>query len=225
MPDTMSSTRRMSDEASMAVLIVWIFTAYGSQICGPSSDAMSQTLPVSPSMPHVGPSVCCLARSSVKTRITFAPQLLASVRGMTSIASATARSGYCAIPAAASALARNARETAISAAPPPGSSFGSRTTLRMTCIASCRFRSTSISTSFEPPRSRSVHALGSAHSSKNAKYSSPIFRTSNRPQPTPTSDSWTSSVREQIVAPHARATRLLSVFRRRRNAEMFAFIR
>ena len=48
-------------------------------------------------------------------------------------------------------------------------------------MASCKLRSTSMSTSFEPPRNSKVQALGSSHSSRNAKYSSPNLRTSNRP--------------------------------------------
>ncbi len=64
---------------------------------------------------------------------------------------------------------------AISAAPPPGTNLGSRRTLRATCIASCRLRSTSLSTSLDAPRSRTVQALGSSHSITKQKYSSPIY--------------------------------------------------
>ena len=53
------------------------------------------------------------------------------------------------------------------------------------------------------PRSTMVQALGSRHSTRYVKYSSPIFRTSKRPHPVPMSDSFTSSVRLHIVAPHA----------------------
>ncbi|TNN57325.1 hypothetical protein EYF80_032401 [Liparis tanakae] len=85
-----------------------------------------------------------------------------------------------------------------------------------------------------------VQALGSLHSVTKVKYSSPIFFTSNRPAPVPTSSSRSSSVRLAIRAPHALrgggqkkrcyftgylAMRLLSVFLTRRMAVMLAFIK
>jgi len=65
--------------------------------------------------------------------------------------------------------------------------------------------------------------FGSLHSVMKVKYSSPNFLTSNNPAPVPMSSSRISSVREHIVPPHARAIRLLSDFRTRRIAVMFAF--
>mmetsp|Transcript_17862 Transcript_17862/g.50310 ORF Transcript_17862/g.50310 Transcript_17862/m.50310 type:complete len:251 (+) Transcript_17862:620-1372(+) len=65
-----------------------------------------------------------------------------------------------------------------------------------------------------------LQALGSLQSTINAKNSSPIFFTSNSPAPVPMSLSLASSVRCTMVAPHARAMRLLSVLRSRRMAEM-----
>uniref|UniRef100_A0A2M3ZEI1 Putative secreted peptide n=1 Tax=Anopheles braziliensis TaxID=58242 RepID=A0A2M3ZEI1_9DIPT len=119
----------------------------------------------------------------------------------------------------------SACETAISTAPPPANSFGSSIRLRATCSASCRLRSVSFSTSFDAPRSKIVHAFGSLHSVTKQKYSSPSFLISNRPAPVPTSFSVSSSVRFTIVAPQARANRLLSVLRNRRIAVMPAFSR
>jgi hypothetical protein len=55
-------------------------------------------------------------------------------------------------------------DTAISTAPPPATSRESNTTLRATLSASCRFRSTSFSTSLDAPRSTIVQALASLHS-------------------------------------------------------------
>mmetsp|Transcript_27198 Transcript_27198/g.108902 ORF Transcript_27198/g.108902 Transcript_27198/m.108902 type:complete len:238 (+) Transcript_27198:1722-2435(+) len=237
MPETTSSMRRMSEAASTAVLSIWTLTANGSQTvrsskssCAdvPNSARMSTSCPVVPSTPQPKPSAAsrCFALSCVSTRTTLAPQFLARVRGTTSIALATAMIGNCKTPIAGSvAFVVSARCSAISVAPPPGSSLGSNTTFLTTCMASCRFRSTSLSTSLEPPRSRIVHALGSSQSSKNAKYSSPSFRTSKRPHFVPMSDSWISSGRDTTVAPTARATRLLSVLRSRRNAVMLAFMR
>merc|ERR1719261_1589527 len=217
-PETMSSMRSSMQEDSMEVLMVWTLTEYGSQT--PSS-FMSTSVPLHPSTRHDSLSPpACLARSWVISRTTSAPQFWASVRGMTSNACATARYGHCWMPSTSAADSESATESAISVAPPPGSMRGSNTMLRATCIASCRLRSSSLSTSRLPPRSSTVHALGSAHSSKKAKYSSPILRTSNRPQPVPMSLSWISSQRETMVAPAERATRLLSVLRSRRNAVM-----
>lgn len=56
-------------------------------------------------------------------------------------------------------------------------------------------------------------------------YSSPSFLISKRPAPVPMSDSLISSVRLMMVAPHARAIRLLSDFRTRRMAVMLAWTR
>mmetsp|Transcript_10364 Transcript_10364/g.36110 ORF Transcript_10364/g.36110 Transcript_10364/m.36110 type:complete len:240 (+) Transcript_10364:846-1565(+) len=55
------------------------------------------------------------------------------------------------------------------------------------------------------------------------KYSSPIFCTSKIPAPVPMSLSLISSTRLTIVAPTARAIRLLSVFRNRRIADIPCF--
>merc|ERR1719478_1448693 len=85
-------------------------------------------------------------------------------------------------------------------------------------MASCKLRSISLSTSLEPPRSRMVQAVGSLHSSRKLKYSSPYLRTSNRPQAVPMSSSVISSGRLTMVAPVTRAIRLLSLLRTRRSA-------
>mmetsp|Transcript_12217 Transcript_12217/g.44573 ORF Transcript_12217/g.44573 Transcript_12217/m.44573 type:complete len:246 (+) Transcript_12217:1563-2300(+) len=223
MPLTMSSILRSMAADSTAVLMVCTFTSYGSQI--PSS-CMSVISPVLPSIPYVllfGSE--CFARSFVSTRITFVPQFCASVRGITSTASPTARYGHCSMPSTEAACSDSAREMAISTAPPPGSSRGSLTTLRATPIASCRLRSTSLSTSREAPRKMMVQALGSSQSTKKVKYSSPSFLTSKRPAFVPTSLSLISSQRCTMVAPVARAIRLLSVLRRRRMALMPALPR
>ena len=62
---------------------------------------------------------------------------------------------------------------------------------------------TSFRISLLAPLRTMVQALGLLHSTRYVKYSSPIFRTSNKPQPVPTSDSLSSSVRLQITAPTA----------------------
>mmetsp|Transcript_16990 Transcript_16990/g.50708 ORF Transcript_16990/g.50708 Transcript_16990/m.50708 type:complete len:257 (-) Transcript_16990:1009-1779(-) len=187
---------------------------------------MSTMSPVCPLMPKVLFSAsACLARSLVSTLITFAPQFWARVRGMTSKATPTAAYGHCSTPDMAAARSFRPRDTAISAAPPPGTKRGSATTLRATPMASCRFRSTSFSTSLLAPRNTTLHALGSLQSTMKVKNSSPILRTSNSPARVPMSDSRISSGRCTMVAPVARAIRLLSDLRRRRMAEMPALVR
>lgn len=84
-----------------------------------------------------------LTLRDVSTRMVEAPQFWMRVRGMTSRAWATARYGHCSTPVRARERSISLRDTAISTAPPPGSRHGSSSTLRHTCIASCRLRSTS----------------------------------------------------------------------------------
>jgi len=166
-----------------------------------------------------------LTRSSVNVRIAFPPAFVTKVRGMTSSASAIARYGAPATPGRLLAFSANATEMAISVAPPPGARIGLKTTFRATDMASAKFRSISFRMSLEGPRSRMVHALGEAHFSKKVKYSSPSFSMLNRPHSVPTSESRRSSTRLTMVAPTARAIRLLSDFRTRRIAVMLALSR
>mmetsp|Transcript_15100 Transcript_15100/g.40497 ORF Transcript_15100/g.40497 Transcript_15100/m.40497 type:complete len:218 (+) Transcript_15100:232-885(+) len=217
----MSSMRRSMAAASTAVLIVWTLTSSGSQT---PSCVMSASSPEFPFTPQVGFCLpACFARSAVSTRITLPPQFSARVRGMTSSASPTAPYGICATPCMLLAFCVSRWLMVISIAPPPGTSRGFRMMLRATHIASSRLRSTSFKTSLEPPRSTIVHAFGDAQSTMYEKYSSPILRTSKSPALVPTSDSFRSSGRLTIVAPVARAMRLLSVLRSRRMQDTFAF--
>lgn len=76
--------------------------------------------------------------------MVLAPQFWIRVRGMTSKAWATALYGHCSTPVMALDFSVKAWATAISEAPPPGTSWGSSRTLRQTCMASWRLRSTSL---------------------------------------------------------------------------------
>jgi hypothetical protein len=159
---------------------------------------------------------------------------------MTSIASATALKGHPSTPTMVLAFACRPTLIAISVAPPPGASMGLNMTLRATDIASARLRSISFKMSFEGPRSKMVQALGERHSVRKVKYlqknvmqknkstlylthSSPIFSMLKRPHFVPTSDSLRSSTRLTMVAPTAKAMRLLSDLRTRRIAEILCF--
>lgn len=108
--------------------------------------------------------------SSVRTRMALPPLFCTSVRGMTSIASATARNGQPSTPVMLRAFAWRPTLIAISVAPPPGARIGLKNTLRATDIASARLRSTSLRISFEGPRSRIVQAFGVVHSVRKVKY-------------------------------------------------------
>lgn len=109
-------------------------------------------------------------RSSVRTLMALPPAFCTSVRGMTSIASATARYGQPSTPVILRALAWRPTLMAISVAPPPGARMGLNTTLRATDIASARLRSISLRMSFDGPRRRMVHAFGVVHSVRKVKY-------------------------------------------------------
>lgn len=85
-----------------------------------------------------------LTRREVSSRMVLAPQFWIRVRGMTSRAWATALYGHCSTPVMALDFSVRAWATAISQAPPPGTSWGSSSTLRHTCMASWRLRSTSL---------------------------------------------------------------------------------
>lgn len=116
LPETMSSILSSKIAVSIAVLYVCNFTDSGSQI--PRS-FMSTSLPVSPSIPQVDPSVACFARSAVRVLIVFAPQFCANVLGIISKACTIALYGHCSTPASPAAFSVNKRDTAISTAPPP----------------------------------------------------------------------------------------------------------
>mmetsp|Transcript_13376 Transcript_13376/g.44262 ORF Transcript_13376/g.44262 Transcript_13376/m.44262 type:complete len:245 (-) Transcript_13376:1262-1996(-) len=123
-PDTISSMRRSIAAVSTAVLMVCAFTAYGSHT--PSS-LMSASFPFSPSMPHVTfVPEACFARSCVSTRMMSAPQFSSSVRGMTSSAAPAARYGPASSGSCVLLPATRACAIAISVAPPPGTTRGSR---------------------------------------------------------------------------------------------------
>lgn len=72
------------------------------------------------------------------------------------------------------------------------------TSIQMPCLMSLTAR-----ISLLAPLSRIVQALGSLQSVTKVKYSSPIFFTSNRPAPVPTSSSRNSSVLLAMRAPQA----------------------
>ncbi|KAH3662511.1 hypothetical protein OGAPHI_005763 [Ogataea philodendri] len=205
----MSSTLRSMLADSMAVLALCCLMTSGSQM--PYS-FMSTILPLSPSIPQVCSPIACLALSCDNTLIGLPPQFCTSVLGITSNASATAWYGHCCTPSIFLALSAKPTLTAISVAPPPGASDGSKNTFLVTAMASCRFLSISFKTSLDGPRNSTVHAPGSLHFTRNVKYSSPISFTSNRPHLVPTSDSFRSSTRFTMVAPVDLEILLLSLF-------------
>ena len=100
-------------QTSIAVLRIWIWTGCQNSndkkvppkrhtltlaLSYSPYDFMSTILPVSPSTPHECSPFACLALSSVSTRMALPPLFWTSVRGMTSIASATALNGHPSTP-------------------------------------------------------------------------------------------------------------------------------
>lgn len=90
--ETSSELKMVCIITSIAVLILCSLTASGSQT---PYFLMSTISPVSPLIPQLVPPSACFVRSLVRFFIGFAPAFWMSVRGMTSIASATARYGHC----------------------------------------------------------------------------------------------------------------------------------
>ena len=93
----------LGQRTSIAVLMVCIFTAIGSQM---PNLCISTSCPDSPSIPHVNWSACwwCLARRVVNCFTTLPPQFCINVRGMISRARLTALYGYFSTPLKNSSL-------------------------------------------------------------------------------------------------------------------------
>mmetsp|Transcript_41267 Transcript_41267/g.69060 ORF Transcript_41267/g.69060 Transcript_41267/m.69060 type:complete len:315 (+) Transcript_41267:623-1567(+) len=87
------------------------------------------------------------------------PEFSASARGMASSASANARKAYCSTPGTLSAAASTASEHAISADPPPNTTWLLRMRLRATQMASWRLRLVSSIIILLPPRTKMVTAF------------------------------------------------------------------
>ena len=86
-------------------------------------------------------------------------------------------SGHCIAPSTYEAFSCKRQASSISRAPPPGAKTGFTTTFLATPRASYKFLSISFKTSLLAPLRIIEQALGSLHSVKKVKYSSPILLT------------------------------------------------
>jgi hypothetical protein len=66
--------RRIRHALSIAVFSVWVFTTYGSQMPSLYMSAEAPVVPFTPQDAPALPSEVCFVRSSVRRRITLAPQ-------------------------------------------------------------------------------------------------------------------------------------------------------
>mmetsp|Transcript_60705 Transcript_60705/g.167910 ORF Transcript_60705/g.167910 Transcript_60705/m.167910 type:complete len:224 (-) Transcript_60705:467-1138(-) len=108
---------------------------------------------------------CCLAFIAAISPMALRPLFSARAIGMTSKAAANARMLYWSIVCSRSLASITARFAAISLAPPPGTTRGSRMRFRTQQLASWRQRLASSTTIWLPPRTRTVTALEFAQSS------------------------------------------------------------
>mmetsp|Transcript_53847 Transcript_53847/g.163552 ORF Transcript_53847/g.163552 Transcript_53847/m.163552 type:complete len:228 (+) Transcript_53847:226-909(+) len=109
--------------------------------------------------------LCCLAFMAAISPMALRPLFSARAMGMMSSAAAQARMLYWSTVCSRSDASTTAKLAAISLAPPPGTTRGSRIKFRTQQLASCRQRLASSMTIWFPPRTRTVTALEFAQSS------------------------------------------------------------
>mmetsp|Transcript_51986 Transcript_51986/g.149860 ORF Transcript_51986/g.149860 Transcript_51986/m.149860 type:complete len:224 (+) Transcript_51986:337-1008(+) len=114
---------------------------------------------------HGLPVFFCLAFVEAISTMALRPLFSARAMGMTSRAAAQARMLYWSMVCSLSLASTTAKLAAISLAPPPGTTRGSRTRFRTQQLASWRQRLASSTTIWLPPRTRMVTALEFAQSS------------------------------------------------------------
>mmetsp|Transcript_27580 Transcript_27580/g.60248 ORF Transcript_27580/g.60248 Transcript_27580/m.60248 type:complete len:234 (-) Transcript_27580:891-1592(-) len=129
------------------------------------------------------------------------PEFSARAIGTASRASAKARKAYCSTPGTVSAAASTASEHAISADPPPNTTWLLRMRLRATQMASCRERLVSSSIILLPPRTKMVTALQLLHFSMYSMRSLVLPNATSRTQPARPSLSAVSSWKRGTMRP------------------------
>mmetsp|Transcript_105451 Transcript_105451/g.264012 ORF Transcript_105451/g.264012 Transcript_105451/m.264012 type:complete len:207 (-) Transcript_105451:957-1577(-) len=115
--------------------------------------------------------LCCFAFIAAISPMALKPLFSARAIGITSSALANARMLYWSSVCSLSEAAVTAKEAAISLAPPPGTTRGSRMRFLTQQFASCRHRFASSTTIWLPPRTRTVTALEFAQSSMTSIWS------------------------------------------------------
>ncbi len=159
LPAMTSSMRRIISATSDALLMACVFILSGSMT---PACQLSMTLPVKTLMPgHL--MVSRFALSSVMTSMGSSPAFSASVRGMTSSASANALTASCSLPESVSAYFLSSLLTMISGAPAPATIFPVLSAAARSPMASVSARLTSSTTCSVPPRMSIVTVFGLSH--------------------------------------------------------------
>ncbi len=180
------------------------------------------TVPVYTSRPAFFLPFSCCDLSSTSISIGSSPAFSASVRGMTSSASANLLAANCSLPFNVAAYSLSRRDSSTSGLPPPATNFSSSITTPTTRSASSRARSKLSTTCSVPPRITKLTAFGLSQPVMYSILSTPIFFSSAR-SAIPISDSDISSTLEITAAPHARDNFSISLFLTRLIASIPAF--
>mmetsp|Transcript_118621 Transcript_118621/g.281569 ORF Transcript_118621/g.281569 Transcript_118621/m.281569 type:complete len:214 (+) Transcript_118621:253-894(+) len=152
------------------------------------------------------PEVSCAAFSFAISAMPCRPLFSAKAMGTTSRAVAKAFMLYWSMVCSLSAAARIASEAAISLAPPPGTTRGSRIRFLTQQLESCRQRLASSTTIWLPPLTRTVTALDFPHSSMMSICSFMVPKVTSRTRPAlPSLSAVNSSNRGTILPPVAMA--------------------
>eukprot|EP01139_Manchomonas_bermudensis_P000601 Amastigsp_a664_855.p2 type:complete len:318 gc:universal Amastigsp_a664_855:99-1052(+) len=223
-----SSMRRIVIAASVANLMALTLAIAGSTT---PARRLLRTEPPKRSRPVIArlgspPGICaelCAARSCATRSIESFAELMARVLGMTRSDSANAAIATCSRDEIDVAYFSRVIDSAVSTAPPPGTTFFDSSTRLMTQSASWTERSISSSMSSLAPRRMIDEARFAAHSRTMITSSSQTRSTSTTPACPRSAGSKTSSPsmfpsERQIVPPQALAMRFMSVFLTRRTA-------
>mmetsp|Transcript_54275 Transcript_54275/g.117397 ORF Transcript_54275/g.117397 Transcript_54275/m.117397 type:complete len:214 (-) Transcript_54275:930-1571(-) len=166
---------------------------------------MSEVPTCKQSMPiHGLESETCLAFMAAISPMELSPLFSARAMGMTLSALAKARMEYCSSESVLSEACWIAMEAAISLAPPPGTTRGSRSKFLTQQFASCRHRLASSTTIWLPPRTSTVTAFELAQSSITSIVSLVVPKVISRTHPAfPSFSAVSSSKRGTILPPVA----------------------
>mmetsp|Transcript_2997 Transcript_2997/g.10764 ORF Transcript_2997/g.10764 Transcript_2997/m.10764 type:complete len:261 (-) Transcript_2997:920-1702(-) len=162
----------------------WICCCLPISVSNTCCSAMSLTPESMQSTPRRGlPSATCRAFTVATVDMGARPLFSASAIGMSSSASAKARTAYCSMPPTVSAISDTAMAHAISAEPPPYTMRLSLIRLRATHMASCSERFASSTIMRLPPRTSTVTAPELAHSSTTSMRSFVVPKATSRTRP------------------------------------------
>mmetsp|Transcript_16459 Transcript_16459/g.51550 ORF Transcript_16459/g.51550 Transcript_16459/m.51550 type:complete len:203 (+) Transcript_16459:273-881(+) len=116
---TVSSMWRMRQAASAAAAMALALLRAGSQMRAAKASWMPSESQSTPNDLASGSAEACFLRRALRTSVASKPEFMASCRGTTSRARATARTASWSLPTIWSAISRRWRESSISMAPAP----------------------------------------------------------------------------------------------------------